>query len=104
MAASHALAMECLLRTRHSGSLQRFEANGKMGTKFLRTFAVQMETLAGVRPGGKQKVIVEHVHIHAGDRGSVRSENPERQPMLDVAGDGKEPLPHARRRTRKRRA
>jgi len=42
MAASHALAMECLLRTRHTDSLHRFEANGNMATKFLRTFAVQM--------------------------------------------------------------
>ena len=141
MAATHALAMECLLRTRHTDSLQRFEANGNMATKFLRTFAVQMETLARVRRGGKQKVTVEHVHVYPGGKaavgtfvqqqpgggggeceiegqahaitgpdalalltGSVRSENPERQPMPDVAGDGKEPLPDARRRTRKRRA
>jgi hypothetical protein len=141
MAASHALAMECLLRTRHTDSLQRFEANGNMATKFLRTFAVQMETLARVRRGGKQKVVVEHVHVYPGGKaavgtfnqqqlgggggefeiegqahaitgpdalalfsGSVRSENPQRQPMPDVAGDGKEPLPDARRRPRKRRA
>jgi hypothetical protein len=112
-----------------------------MATKFLRTFAVQMETLARVRRGGKQKVIVEHVHVYPGGKaavgtfvqqqpgggggefeiegqahaitgpdalalltGAVRSENPERQPMPDVAGDGKEPLPDARRRPRKRRA
>src|SRR5215217_1003491 len=141
MAASHALAMECLLRTRHTDSLQRFEANGNMATKFLRTFAVQMETLARVRRGGKQKVIVEHVHVYPGGKaavgtfvqqqpgggggefeiegqahaitgpdalalltGAVRSENPQRQPMPDVAGDGKAALPDARRRTRKRRA
>src|SRR5215203_2000553 len=141
MGASHALAMECLLRTRHSDSLRRFEANGNMATKFLRTFAVQMETLARVRRGGKQKVVVEHVHVYPGGKaavgtfvqqqpgggggefeiegqahaiagpdalalltGSVRSENPERQPMPDVAGNRKEPLPDARRRTRKRRA
>src|SRR5215207_1226197 len=55
MAASQALAMECLLRTRHTDSLQRFEANGNMATKFLRTFAVQMETLARVRRGGSQR-------------------------------------------------
>ena len=71
MAASHALAMECLLRTRHTDSLQRFEANGNMATKFLRTFAVQMETLARVRRGGKQKVVVEHVHVHAGGQAAV---------------------------------
>ena len=71
MAASHALAMECLLRTRHTDSLQRFEANGNMATKFLRTFAVQMETLARVRRGGKQKVVVEHVHVHAGGNAAV---------------------------------
>ena len=50
--------MECLLRTRHTDLLQRFEANGNIATKFLRTFAVQMETLARVRRGGKQKVTV----------------------------------------------
>src|SRR5215207_5443562 len=71
MAASHALAMQCLLRTRHTDSLQRFEANGNMATKFLRTFAVQMETLARVRRGGKQKVVVEHVHVHAGGNAAV---------------------------------
>jgi hypothetical protein len=141
MAAAHTLAMECMERTRRAEMLQQFEANGNMATKFLRTFAVQMETLARVRRGGKQKVIVEHVHVYPGGKaavgtfvqqqpgggggefeiegqahaitgpdalalltGSVRSENPERQPMPDVAGAGKEPLPDARRRTRKRRA
>jgi hypothetical protein len=141
MAAAHTLAMECMERTRRAERLQQFEANGNMATRFLRTFAVQMETLARVRRGGKQKVIVEHVHVHAGGQaavgtfvqqqpgggggefeiegqahaitgpdalalltGSVRGENPERQPMPDVAGDGKEPLPDARGRTRKRRA
>src|SRR4051812_29024771 len=141
MAAAHTLAMECMDRMRRAEMLQQFEANGNMATKFLRTFAVQMETLARVRRGGKQKVIVEHVHVHAGGQaavgtfvqqqpgggggefeiegqahaitgpdalalltGAVRSENPQRQPMPDVAGDGKEPLPDARRSTRKRRA
>jgi hypothetical protein len=141
MAASHALAMECLLRTRHADSLLRFEANGNMATKFLRTFAVQMETLSRVRRGGKQKVVVEHVHVYSGGRAAVGTfvqkqpaeggghleidgqahaiagpdttaflgaamwgEKPERQPMPDVAGDGQEPLPDARRRPRKRRA
>jgi hypothetical protein len=141
MAAAHTLAMECMDRTRRAEMLQQFEANGNMATKFLRTFAVQMETLARVRRGGKQKVIVEHVHVYPGGKAavgtfvqqqpgggggefeiegqahaitgadafallteSVRSENPQRQPMPSVAGDGKEPLPDARRRTRKRRA
>ena len=71
MAATHALAMECLLRTRHTDTLQRFEANGNMATKFLRTFAVQMETLARVRRGGKQKVVVEHVHVYPGGKAAV---------------------------------
>jgi hypothetical protein len=141
MAAAHTLAMECMERTRRAEMLQQFEANGNMATKFLRTFAVQMETLARVRRGGKQKVIVEHVHVYPGGKaavgtfvqqqpgggggefeiegqahaitgtdalalltGAVRSENPERQPMPDLASDGKEPLPDARRRRRKRRA
>jgi len=141
MAAAHTLAMECMERARMADTLARFEAQGNMATKFLRTFAVQMETLARVRRGGKQKVIVEHVHVYPGGKAavgtfvqqqpgggggefeiegqahaitgpdalalltrSVRSENPERQPMPDVAGDGKEPLPHARRRPRKWRA
>jgi hypothetical protein len=139
---AEALALRYLgPRTRRAEMLQKFEANGNMATKFLRTFAVQMETLARVRRGGKQKVIVEHVHVYPGGKAavgtfvqqqpgggggefelegqahavtgpdalallaeSVRSENPEQQPMRDVAGDGKEPLPDARRRTRKRRA
>src|SRR3954447_23251578 len=63
--------MERLLRARHTDSLQRFEANGNMATKFLRTFAVQMETLARVRRGGKQKVVVEHVHVYPGGKAAV---------------------------------
>src|SRR4051794_24328940 len=63
--------MERLLRARHTDSLQRFEANGNMAVKLLRTFAVKMETLARVRRGGKQKVIVEHVHVHAGGQAAV---------------------------------
>src|SRR4051794_3436658 len=130
---AEALALRYLgPRTRRAEMLQKFEANGNMATKFLRTFAVQMETLARVRRGGKQKVIVEHVHVYPGGKAAVGTfvqqqpgggggefeiegqahaiagpdaiallsggaamwgENPERQPVPIVAGDGQEPLP-----------
>jgi hypothetical protein len=69
---AEALALRYLgPRTRRAEMLQKFEANGNMATKFLRTFAVQMETLARVRRGGKQKVIVEHVHVYPGGKRST---------------------------------
>ena len=69
---AEALALRYLgPRTRRAEMLQKFEANGNMATKFLRTFAVQMETLARVRRGGKQKVNVEHVHVYPGGKAAV---------------------------------
>ena len=69
---AEALALRYLgPRTRRAEMLQRFEANGNIATKFLRTFAVQMETLARVRRGGKQKVTVEHVHVYPGGKAAV---------------------------------
>jgi hypothetical protein len=73
---AEALALRYLgPRTRRAEMLQKFEANGNMATKFLRTFAVQMETLARVRRGGKQKVIVEHVHVYPGGKAAVGTFN-----------------------------
>ncbi len=71
MAATHTIAMDCLSNTRRADMLNHFEANGSLANKFLRTFAVQMETLSRVRRGGKQKVEVTHVHVGAGGKAAV---------------------------------
>jgi hypothetical protein len=37
----------------------------------MRTYAVQVETLARLRKGGQQKVVVEHVHVYPGGQAIV---------------------------------
>jgi hypothetical protein len=71
MVAAHNTAMECLERARRAETLLQFESNGNMANKLLRTFSVQMETLSRIRRGGKQNVVVEHVHVHAGGKAAV---------------------------------
>ena len=80
MMATHLAAMECQKRAQLSG--QSFEArdmNLKHAGKLSRTYTAQVEALARYRGKGQQKMIVEHVHVHAGGQaivGNVAPHNP----------------------------
>jgi hypothetical protein len=50
----------------------------KLALKMSRLFATQLETLKKIRSKGKQKMTVEHVHIHNGGQAIVGQIAPEK--------------------------
>ena len=95
---------------------QTFESrreNLSQANKLSRTYALLLEALNHHRGKGQQKVVVEHVHVHAGGQAVVgKFETPgggdrpkpdgvEREQgaePVSVAGDAERPLPDARRK------
>ena len=71
MAATHALAMLLVGRTRRVDQLNQAAVNGGLAVKLLRTFTLQAETLSKLRRGGGQTVRIEHVHVHPGGQAIV---------------------------------
>lgn len=69
MIAAHEGAMSMSAKMRHADMLPQFQAYSGLANKFMRTFAVQMETLAKIRRGGEQ--IVKHVHVYDGGQAVV---------------------------------
>ena len=70
--AAHNATMECLRRAMIGE--QTFEGrseNLSQANKLSRTFATLIEALNRYRGKGQQKVIVEHVHVHAGGQAVV---------------------------------
>lgn len=101
-------AMECYKRAMVPGQVfQWHQESLNQANKLSRTFATLLEALNRHRGKGQQRVVVEHVHVHAGGQAVVgvvetqgpgglakleeqphalRSENPERE-ALPVARD-----------------
>jgi hypothetical protein len=71
IAATHALAMELMGRTKKATDPGLFESSGNMAIKLMRTYALQMEVLATMRRGGKQSMQVKHVHVYPGGQAVV---------------------------------
>ncbi|MCJ2024709.1 hypothetical protein [Methylobacterium sp. J-067] len=71
MVGTHSVAMDMLSRAKQATSTGHLERYGTLATKLLRTYTAQLEALAKVRRGGAQKVVVEHVHVHAGGQAIV---------------------------------
>ena len=68
----HNLAMEFLKRAAFKEQTEfGLDANVNRATRFLQTFAKQMEVLKAYRSKGEQKVEVEHVHVHRGGQAIV---------------------------------
>lgn len=71
IAAAHVLAM------RMTGRAGRAEYDGQRdslingATKLQRTMTAQIEALASIRRGGKQQVVVKHVHVYQGANGQA---------------------------------
>ncbi len=132
MAQVHALTADLLGRARQTDRTDHLAVYGSLAVKLARTFAVQTEALHRIRGGGRQSIEVRHVHINnavigdvigagggvaeignqplakpIGDasvttlRGEVEAD---RQALPVAEGEGADPLPHARRRGRERRA
>ncbi len=64
MAGCHVLTLDMMCRARESRSFNAVQAYGNVAAKLQRTFALQMETLAKLRGGGKQQIEVRHVHVN----------------------------------------
>ena len=63
MVATHSLAMELLARAKHAEYVATTTDYGKLAVRLLRTYAIQLETLAKLHRKGEQTVRVEHVHV-----------------------------------------
>lgn len=83
MAAIHNATMVQVRRVRGSDHIGQLEVNGNALNKLARTFTAQAEAMKKLRPGGPQRVVVEHRHYHlhqtpegaqAASRGGVETE------------------------------
>ena len=77
MIAAHNAAMECHRRAMlPEQTFQGRSENLSQANKLSRTYAALWESLNKARGKGKQKVIVKHVHVHAGGQAVVGVVNP----------------------------
>jgi hypothetical protein len=71
MAAVHMATMTFARRLAHVETIPQQDSAERAFNKLARTFASQLEALNRHRGKGQQKVIVEHVHVHAGGQAVV---------------------------------
>jgi hypothetical protein len=71
MAITHALAMKKADTFNRVETLPQQDSAGLALTRLNRTFIMQVEALGSLRRGGKQKMTVEHVHVHSGGQAIV---------------------------------
>ena len=71
MAATHVAMIRAASSLAKADSIPRLEAHSTNFNKLARTYTAQMEALRKHRDGGKQKVTVEHVHVHQGGQAIV---------------------------------
>ena len=69
MALRHHAAQTLLLRTLSADQIPQFDSASNSAVKLLRTFAMQVDTLAKLQRGGEQ--IVKVVHVHPGAQAIV---------------------------------
>lgn len=75
--ASHAASMECYRRAMLPGqSIEGKQINLTLAAKLTKANATQVEALKKYRSKGEQKVVVEHVHVHAGGQAIVGQVTP----------------------------
>ncbi len=82
MATTHALAMKLSRRLATVDTIEQNDSASITLTRLQRTFTTQVEALANLRRGGKQKMTVEHVHVHPGGQaivGNVTTEGREEE-------------------------
>jgi hypothetical protein len=71
MATTHALAMKLSRRLCTVDTIEQTDSASVTLTRLQRTFTTQVEALANLRRGGRQKMTVEHVHVHPGGQAIV---------------------------------
>jgi hypothetical protein len=73
MATNHALAMRSAKALSRSTEIPQQDSNALTLNRLQRNFILQAEALAKLQRGGKQKVVVEHVHVYPGGQAIVGS-------------------------------
>jgi len=73
MAVTHALTMRSFGNLNRSESIQQQDSNALAVARLTKAFASQVDSLAKLRRGGEQRVVVEHVHVYPGGQAIVGS-------------------------------
>ena len=92
MAVTHALTMRSFGNLNRSNEIQQQDSNTLTVARLTRAFASQVDALAKLRRGGEQRVVVEHVHIHAGAQAIVGAVTHTGGPRALIENQGQ---PHA---------
>ena len=92
MAVTHALTMRSFGKLSRSNEGQQQDSNGLMVARLTKAFASQMDALGKLRRGGEQRVVVEHVHVHAGAQAIVGAVTHTGGPRALIENQGQ---PHA---------
>jgi hypothetical protein len=92
MAVTHALTMRSLGNLNRSNEMQQQDSNALTVARLTKAFASQVDALGKLRRGGEQRVVVEHVHIHAGGQAIVGAVTHTGGPRALIENQGQ---PHA---------
>ena len=92
MAVTHALTMRSLGNLNRSNEIQQQDSNALTVARLTKAFASQMDALGKLRRGGEQRVVVEHIHIHAGAQAIVGAVTHTGAPRALIENQGQ---PHA---------
>src|SRR6516162_5202563 len=92
MAVTHALTMRSYGNLNRSDNIQQQDSNALTIARLTKAFASQVDALAKLRRGGEQRVVVEHVHIHAGAQAIVGAVSHTGGPRALIENQGQ---PHA---------
>lgn len=71
MVAIHNATMTMARRLAHVDTLPQQDSAERALNKLARTYSMQLEALRKYRSGGKQKVVVKHVHVNEGGQANV---------------------------------
>jgi hypothetical protein len=71
MAVTHALTVRSLGNLNRSNEIQQQDSNALTVARLTKAFASQVDSLAKLRRGGEQRVVVEHVHVYPGGQAIV---------------------------------
>jgi len=92
MAVTHALTMRSLGNLNRSSNIQQQDSNALTVARLTKAFASQMDSLAKLRRGGEQRVVVEHVHVYQGGQAIVGAVTHTGGPQALIESQGQ---PHA---------
>jgi hypothetical protein len=92
MAVTHALIMRSFGKLNRSDNIQQQDSNALTIARLTKAFASQVDALAKLRRGGEQRVVVEHVHVHAGAQAIVGAVTHTGGPRALIENQGQ---PHA---------